>query len=113
MVTSMTHRAREPVSSGRLIQPVVPQSKLSVAMSSLVMNLAGMCRAPSLLDLDRLEAAHVLRHGDLRREALHARCAEEAHDARRVRDDVARVVGLGDGSAVAEAEDVRVDLGGG
>ena len=37
-VTSMTHMARDPVSSGRLTQPASPQSNWSRTMSPCVMN---------------------------------------------------------------------------
>src|SRR4051812_45412890 len=54
-ITSMTHSAVEPVNDGRLTQPVSPQSNVSRAMSSFVMNRpfmlspgSGSTRAPPM-----------------------------------------------------------------
>src|SRR3954451_11758986 len=53
-----------------------------------------------------LEPAHVLHEGDLGREALHARRAEEPDHAGGAGEHVLGVVRLGDGPPVAEHDDV-------
>src|SRR5688572_7959222 len=53
-----------------------------------------------------LEAPHVLGHRRLGREPLHAGGTEEADDALGALEHVRRVLGLGDGPAVAEHEHV-------
>src|SRR3954447_800544 len=112
-VTSMTTSDFAPVFAGRQRQPIVPQSKPSCSTSACVTNLlitllpgqASAC--PCALDGNCLEAAHVLGHRDLCREALHRGGAEEPDHALRARDHVGRVVRLGDRAAVAQHEDVR------
>src|SRR5436305_12024479 len=102
-VTSMTTRCFEPLSGTRR-QPILPQSKSSCRTSAC---LTKLLIALSSLDGDRLETAHVLGHRNLRRQALHRGCAEEADNALRVRQDVGRVVGLCDRPAVAQHENLR------
>src|SRR3954447_24390653 len=53
-------------------------------------------------DRDRLELTHGLRDRPLDRQALHARGADEPHDAGHAVDDHLSVLRLGDRTAVAE-----------
>src|SRR6267142_1598613 len=87
-VTSMITRRFDPLSGVRR-QPIVPQSKFSCRTSDCFTKLL---IALSSVDGNRLEATHVLGHRDLRRQAFHRACTEEADDAFGVREDVGRVV---------------------
>src|ERR1700694_5410062 len=83
-VTSMITRCFDPLSGVRR-QPITPQSKFSWRTSGC---LTKVLIAVSLLDGNRLEAAHVLGHCSFRRQALHGRRAEEADHAFGVREDI-------------------------
>src|SRR4051794_11374192 len=87
-VTSITTSCLAPVLAGRQRQPIVPQSNCSCSTSGcltkplicLLCLKRGQVRDLTPIDDDRLEAAHVLGHRDLRRQALHRGGAEEADD---------------------------------
>src|SRR5215208_466357 len=104
--TSITTSCFDPVFAGRQRQPIVPQSNSSCSTSRC---LTKVLNGSSSVDGNRLEAAHVLGHRDLGRQALHRRGAEEADDAVGVREDVCGVVGLGNRASVAQDENLRVD----
>ena len=58
----------------------------------------------------RLELLHATRDGDFRWQALDARRSEEADDAFGMVDDVLGIFRFGDRPAVAEHQNIRVDL---
>src|SRR4029079_3195301 len=78
-LTSMTTNDSQPVPGGEHRIPALPQSKLSVCTSSLLMNL--LTGLPS--GLDCLAPRHDVCHGNFRRQPLHARRAEESDHAGR------------------------------
>src|SRR5437588_728456 len=105
--TSITTICFAPV-VGTHRQPITPQSNCSSSTSlfftNLLISLLRVRSAP-----DRLEPAHVLGHGDLRRQALHARRPEESDNSGGPLQHVGGVLGLGDRAAVAQHDHFRVD----
>src|SRR5688572_27613451 len=93
------------VASGVTNHLIAPQSNVCVGTA-----FGSTACTDSSFDRDGLEAPHGLGQGDFGRQALHARGAEEADDPVRASEYVRGVLGLGDRAAVAEHEDVRVDL---
>ena len=84
---------------------ISPQSKLMVGRAAGSISFDGMGMLLSGVG-ERLEAAHVLGHRDLGRQALHARGAEEPDDALGALQHVPGVLGLGQRAAVAEHDHV-------
>src|SRR5437867_4257780 len=107
-VTSMTTICRAPVFPGMQRQPIVPQSNSSWRTSDCFTKVLIVL----LSEGDRLEAAHVLGHRSLGRQPIHRGGSDEADHALGVREHVRGVVRLGDRTAVAEHEDVRLDAPG-
>src|SRR5918999_5257482 len=85
-----------------------PQSKLMVGRAAGSISFDGTAMLLSCV-CERLEAAHVLGHGDLGGQALHARRAEEPDDALGPVEHVLGVLRLGERAAVAEHDHVGVD----
>src|SRR5215208_190448 len=71
-----------------------PQSKLMVGRLAGSINLDGMVMLLSCVG-ERLEAAHLLCHRNLGRQALHAGRSEESRDALGALEDVLRILRLG------------------
>src|SRR4051794_9122813 len=92
-------------SAGPLTIAAGPRSDGSYTRSACVLNAP----PPTLSPLgDRLEAAHVLGHRDLGRQALHRRGPEEPDHALGALQHVRGVVRLGDRPAVAEHQDLGI-----
>src|SRR5687768_7377685 len=86
---------------------ISPHSKLIVGRAAGSISLDGIAMLLSRVG-KRLEAAHVLGHGDLGRQALHARSAEEPDDPLGAVEHVPGILGLGQRAAMAEHDHVGV-----
>src|SRR5579875_2848908 len=111
MITSPWELAAPGMVTGDTNHFMVPQSKLNVSTSAGLMCVMVMSGSSSARSANGQfsEGTHLGGEGALGGQPLHRRGAEEAADPGGTGEHVSRIPGLGDRTAVAEHQDVRVD----